>query len=107
MGESIKNNRIDNKVMMDLNELKYKAYHCAVTHGWHEDNLSDEHFLCLVISELMEAVEADRKGSHADFEAFINTITALTLRKTSSVKSKELSRKNLPTPASDCWIWPD
>ena len=51
---------------MDLNELRYKAYHCAVAHGWHEENLSDEHFLCLVISELMEAVEADRKGKHAD-----------------------------------------
>lgn len=55
---------------MNLNELRYKAYQCAVTHGWHEENLSDEHFLCLVISELMEAVEADRKGMYADIEAF-------------------------------------
>lgn len=46
---------------MNLNELRDKAYQCAVVHGWHEENLSDEHFLCLVISELMEAVEADRK----------------------------------------------
>lgn len=56
--------------MKDLNELRDKAYQCAVAHGWHEENLSDEHFLCLVISELMEAVEADRKGSHADIEVF-------------------------------------
>ena len=56
--------------MKNLNNLRDKAYQCAVTHGWHEENLSDEHFLCLVISELMEAVEADRKGSHADIEAF-------------------------------------
>lgn len=55
---------------MNLNELRDKAYQCALVHGWHEENLSDEHFLCLVISELMEAVEADRKGSHADIEAF-------------------------------------
>lgn len=55
---------------MNLNELRDKAYQCAVTHGWHEENLSDEHFLCLVISELMEAVEADRKGMYADIEAF-------------------------------------
>lgn len=55
---------------MNLNKLRDKAYQCAVTHGWHEENLSDEHFLCLVISELMEAVEADRKGMHADIEAF-------------------------------------
>lgn len=51
---------------MNLNKLRDKAYQCAVAHGWHEENLSDEHFLCLVISELMEAVEADRKGMHAN-----------------------------------------
>lgn len=55
---------------MNLNKLRDKAYQCAVAHGWHDENLSNEHFLCLVISELMEAVEADRKGSHADTEAF-------------------------------------
>lgn len=51
---------------MNLNKLRDKAYQCAIAHGWHEENLSDEHFLCLVISELMEAVEADRKGMHAN-----------------------------------------
>lgn len=52
--------------MIELNELRDKAYQCAVAHGWHDENQSDEHFLCLVISELMEAVEADRKGMHAN-----------------------------------------
>lgn len=57
---------------MNLNELRDKAYSNAVVHGWHEDNLSDEHFLCLVISELMEAVEADRKGMYgAQNETYI------------------------------------
>ena len=56
--------------MMNLNELRDKAYRNAVVHGWHEENLSDEHFLCLVISELMEAVEADRKGMHAKRDNF-------------------------------------
>lgn len=55
---------------MNLNELRNKAYQCAVAHGWHEENLSDEHWLCLVISELMEAVEADRKGKHSDVAKF-------------------------------------
>lgn len=55
---------------MNLNELRDKAYRNAVVHGWHEENLSDEHFLCLVISELMEAVEADRKYKYADTVAF-------------------------------------
>ena len=55
---------------MNLNKLRDKAYQCAVAHGWHDENLSDEHFLCLVISELMEAVEADRKGMHAKRDNF-------------------------------------
>lgn len=57
---------------VNLNELRDKAYQCALVHGWHEDNLSDEHFLCLVISELMEGVEADRKGRHANRCQFEN-----------------------------------
>lgn len=55
---------------INLNKLRNQAYQCAVAHGWHEENLSDEHFLCLVISELMEAVEADRKGKRAQVEKF-------------------------------------
>ena len=55
---------------MNLNKLRDKAYQCAVAHGWHEENLSDEHFLCMVISELMEAVEADRKRKYANVELY-------------------------------------
>lgn len=47
---------------MVLNELRDRAYKTACEHGFHDTELSDEHFLCLVISELMEAVEAHRKG---------------------------------------------
>ena len=50
---------------MSLNELRDKAYRNAVTHGFHNKELSNEHCLCLVISELMEAVEADRKGKRS------------------------------------------
>lgn len=49
-----------------FNELRDKAYQCAVAHGWHNKKESNQHWLCLVISELMEAVEADRKDNHAD-----------------------------------------
>lgn len=51
---------------IDLNRLKDEAYQNAVEHGWHDEDLSDEHFLCLVISELMEAVQAERKGKHTN-----------------------------------------
>lgn len=47
---------------INLNELRNIAYKTACEHGFHDKRLSEEHCLCLVISELMEAVEADRKG---------------------------------------------
>ena len=56
--------------MTNLNTLKDRAYKNAVAHGWHEEELSNEHCLCLVISELMEAVEADRKGRWAQKDKF-------------------------------------
>ena len=55
---------------MNLNELRDRAYQNAVAHGWHEKELSNEHWLCLVISELMEAVEADRRGARANVIAY-------------------------------------
>lgn len=48
---------------IDLNKLRDKAYKTACEHGFHDQELSNEHWLCLVISELMEAVEADRNDN--------------------------------------------
>lgn len=55
---------------MNLNELRDRAYKCACAHGFHDEELSNEHFLMLVITELAEAVEADRLGRHADKVGF-------------------------------------
>lgn len=49
---------------IDSNALRDRAYKTACEHGFHDEELSNEHWLCLVISELMEAVEADRKGDY-------------------------------------------
>lgn len=38
-----------------------RAYNCACAHGFHDKALSVEHMLMLVLSEIGEAVEADRK----------------------------------------------
>lgn len=57
---------------IELNKLRDEAYQNAVEHGWHDEYLSTDHFLCLVISELMEAVQAERKGKHADRIQFDN-----------------------------------
>lgn len=45
----------------ELNALRDECYKIACEHGFHDEQLSERHFLCLVISELMEAVEADRR----------------------------------------------
>lgn len=42
-----------------------RAYTCACNHGFHEKEWSYQHLAMLVITELSEAVEADRKGRHA------------------------------------------
>lgn len=57
---------------INWNELKDKAHSNAVKHGFWEGRPSDKHFLCLIISELMEAVEADRKGRYHYTKKFDN-----------------------------------
>lgn len=47
---------------IDLNKLSKEIYEANKAKGFHDEKNSKEHMLCLVISELMEAVEADRKG---------------------------------------------
>ena len=44
------------------NELRDRAYQCACKHGFHDKEYSDKHWLMLIITEISEAVDADRKG---------------------------------------------
>lgn len=55
---------------MKLNNLRDEAFKIACEHGFHDTELSNEHYLMLVITELSEAVEADRKDRHADIPKF-------------------------------------
>lgn len=57
---------------MNYNDFARKSHENAVNHGFWESRLSNEHCLCLVITEISEAVEADRKGNHADFDEYTN-----------------------------------
>lgn len=62
---------------MDLNKLRDEAFETAKAHGWHDKELSDETYLMLIITEIAEAVQADRKGKHADaglFNADVETL---------------------------------
>ena len=40
----------------------------ATDHGWHEHPLSDDHYCGLIMTEMAEAVEADRNGRRANTE---------------------------------------
>ena len=54
----------------DLNKISKEIYEANKAKGFHEVKHSEEHMMCLVISELMEAVEADRNGRRADMDNF-------------------------------------
>ena len=54
----------------DLNKLRDRAYQIAKAHGFHEKEQSDETYLMLIITEISEAVNADRKGEHAKLNEF-------------------------------------
>lgn len=53
-----------------LNALKEQAYKTAVEHGFHEDVKPVTFYFGLVMSEAGEAINADRKGLHADARGF-------------------------------------
>lgn len=51
--------------MNNLNQLSTEIHDNAVKHGFWSDHLTTEHCLMLVITEIAEMVEADRKGNIA------------------------------------------
>lgn len=55
---------------MDLNKLAKEIHENAKAHGWYDEEHSREHYLMLVITELSEAIEADRKGENANVDRF-------------------------------------
>lgn len=59
---------------LDFDTLKEKAFKTAKNHGWHEEAQPDEVLLMLIITEFAEAVNADRKGKHADKDKFLASL---------------------------------
>lgn len=52
------------------NELRDRAYRCACDHGFHHNEYPSEHWLMLILSEMSEVVQADRKNRHANSDYF-------------------------------------
>lgn len=55
---------------MDLQKLSQEAFETAKAHGWHDEEQPDETYLMLIITEIAEAVQADRKDRHTDVDLF-------------------------------------
>lgn len=49
-----------------INEWVERAYRNAVKHGWHEERKEDSHWLMMIVTEVAEAVQADRKNRWMD-----------------------------------------
>ena len=62
---------------MDLQKLSQEAFETAKAHGWHDEELPDETLLMLIITEIAEAVQADRKRlCHPDTKTYTEFINS-------------------------------
>lgn len=55
---------------IDFDSLCVRAYQNAVKHGFHEQNYRDYHYMMLIVTEISEAVNADRNGKYANRTMF-------------------------------------
>jgi NTP pyrophosphatase (non-canonical NTP hydrolase) len=53
-----------------LTEWQQKIWEIATAHGWHDKPLSPEHYCGLIMTEMAEAIEADRNGRRAYSDEF-------------------------------------
>lgn len=60
---------------MDYEKYTKRAYDTACKHGFHDQELPDEHWLMLVVTEVAEMVEADRTRKRAHMGMFKHNIT--------------------------------
>ena len=58
-----------------ISDLVSNSYRVARQHGFHDDYHSPAHYMMLVLSEIGEMVEADRKNRHADIACFKTNCT--------------------------------
>lgn len=57
-----------------LNGMIRDIWEIAVSHGWHDDPISKEQYLGLIVTEASEAVEADRLDKRAKTDMMANVI---------------------------------
>lgn len=75
--------------MKGLNELKNKVHQAAKEKGFWDEQHSDETMLMLIITEVSEAVEADRKGKRADRKEFLYFLADVSFERSFSTFIKD------------------
>ena len=53
-----------------LAKLQQRIWEIAMAHGWHEQPIPTAQYCGLIMTEMAEAIEADRNGRRADMESF-------------------------------------
>lgn len=79
---------------MKYNELAARHHAAMVKKGFWDQPISTDHSLCLVITEIAEAIEADRKDRHADVQAYKAALEGRNL----------FGKKNNPTDAFEKYM---
>ena len=59
---------------MNFDKLSQEAFETAKAHGWHDTEQPDETLLMLIITEIAEAVQAERKDKHAYKDKFLASL---------------------------------
>ena len=58
-----------------LSGMQKEVWDIALSKGWHDEPISHEQYLGLIVTEASEAVEADRNGRRAETEEFKGALT--------------------------------
>ncbi len=62
---------------IELAKLQQRVWQIAKAHGWHEERISTGQCCGLIMTEIAEAVEADRNGSRARTNMMIDALNSL------------------------------
>jgi NTP pyrophosphatase (non-canonical NTP hydrolase) len=60
-----------------LAKLQQRIWETATAHGWHEQPIPTAQYCGLIMTEMAEAIEADRNGRRADIESFNERMSSL------------------------------
>lgn len=70
-----------------LSKLQHQIWEIATAHGWHEKPISTSQYFGLIMTEMAEAVEADRNGRRAEDAEFKRALTFEATNKVSYFKA--------------------